>query len=384
MTKIVNSWNEWDPLKRVIVGRPDGTVVAAPEPAAIYDLPHGGFPAGKYGPLPDEQIQKAREEMNGFCEIFEKSGVIVERAIPINFNQKVSTPDWVNETMRGCMPPRDILLPIGNEILEATMSERSRWYEYLCYRPILEQYFKEDPDFIWSAAPKPRLTDESYVKDYYHNFNNLWTNEEKEKRMLERNWHLTDKEPLFDAADIARCGKDIFIQASCKTNAPGISWLKRHFEPKGFRVHVVQFGGNPHLWHIDANYLPLCPGKAMINPDWPPISEEFVKLHKINDWELIPAARPVRDVNHPLSYCGPLTRAPMWLSINTFMLDPKTVFVEAGETSYQEQFDKLGFEVIAIPFWQVSPFGGAFHCATVDVYREGECEDYFPKQIPGF
>ena len=25
MPKVVNSWNEWDPLKRVIVGRPEGT-----------------------------------------------------------------------------------------------------------------------------------------------------------------------------------------------------------------------------------------------------------------------------------------------------------------------------------------------------------------------
>ena len=28
MTKIVNAWNEWDPLKRLIVGRPEGTQVA--------------------------------------------------------------------------------------------------------------------------------------------------------------------------------------------------------------------------------------------------------------------------------------------------------------------------------------------------------------------
>ena len=29
----VNSWNEWDPLKHVIVGRADGTCIPAPEPA---------------------------------------------------------------------------------------------------------------------------------------------------------------------------------------------------------------------------------------------------------------------------------------------------------------------------------------------------------------
>ena len=31
--KIVNSWNEWDPLKHVIVGKADGTCIPAPEPA---------------------------------------------------------------------------------------------------------------------------------------------------------------------------------------------------------------------------------------------------------------------------------------------------------------------------------------------------------------
>ena len=32
---VVNSWNEWDPLKHVIVGRADGTMVQAPEPAHV-------------------------------------------------------------------------------------------------------------------------------------------------------------------------------------------------------------------------------------------------------------------------------------------------------------------------------------------------------------
>jgi glycine amidinotransferase len=32
----------------------------------------------------------------------------------------------------------------------------------------------------------------------------------------------------------------------------------------------------------------------------------------------------------------------------------------------------------------VIPFGGALHCTTLDVYREGKCEDYFPKQIKGY
>ena len=35
MAKIVNCWNEWDPLKRVVVGRPEGTTITAPGPVAF-------------------------------------------------------------------------------------------------------------------------------------------------------------------------------------------------------------------------------------------------------------------------------------------------------------------------------------------------------------
>ena len=36
---VVNSWTEWDPLKHVIVGRADGTVVQTYEPAMQRDFP---------------------------------------------------------------------------------------------------------------------------------------------------------------------------------------------------------------------------------------------------------------------------------------------------------------------------------------------------------
>jgi glycine amidinotransferase len=44
----------------------------------------------------------------------------------------------------------------------------------------------------------------------------------------------------------------------------------------------------------------------------------------------------------------------------------------------------LGVEVIPIPYDRVLEFGGSLHCTTLDVYREGSCEDYFPQQIGGF
>jgi glycine amidinotransferase len=69
----------------------------------------------------------------------------VDRPTPLDFNQQVQTPNWLQNMMVGCMPLRDALLIVGAEILEATMSYRSRWFEYLVYLPLLAQYIKEDP-----------------------------------------------------------------------------------------------------------------------------------------------------------------------------------------------------------------------------------------------
>lgn len=386
MPKIVNSWNEWDPLKRVIVGRADGSRVIHPEPAYEVYNPLSLNPEQNPRPISQEEVDKANEQMDYFVKVMEDRGIIVDRVTPIDFSKKIITPDWEIEAMRGCMPPRDIFMPVGNEILECTMSIRARYFEYLCARPILAKYFKEDPEFEWVSAPRPRLADKTYVKNFWKNYLGGWSIEEKKKRMKKRKWVLTDKEPLFDAADAARCGKDIFMQASAVTNKSGIDWLKRHFRSKGIRIHDIQFGGDNYFqWHIDVNLTMLRPGLAMTNPNWPIITPKAEKLFKINDWELIecPAFESVYPARTGCAYNMP---EPMTscLAMNTFSLDPKIICVEAGEKTLMEILDKRGFEVIPIPYTDVEHFGGGLHCSTVDVYREGTCEDYFPKQTPGF
>lgn len=372
---IVNSWNEWDPLKHVIVGRADGTMVQAPEPAVQRDWPKYGFPLGTHGPLPKEMEEKANEQLDNFAKMLEDRGIWVDRPTPLDFSQTVRTPDWVQESMFGCMPPRDLLLTVGNEILETTMSYRSRWYEYLCYRPLLEQYYREDPNFRWEAAPKPRLTDRSYKKDFWKQFNAKSEEEQIEQHTKAKDWVLTEVEPLFDAADVARLGKDLLVQRSTVTNAAGVDWLRRHFPDH--RIHEVIFK-EPSPMHIDATFVPLRPGLALSNRKRVPLTPELEELFRKNHWKIVECAEPAHDKKAPLSFCS------VWLSFNILMLDPNTVCVEASETAQMEQFDKLGFEVIPVPFWDVAAFGGGLHCATADVYREGSCEDYFPKQIEGF
>ena len=73
MTKIVNAHNEWDPLKRLILGRPEGTQVAAPEPGLNSHQPEGGFPIGTFGPYPQEMVDEANEQMDDFVSVLKNA-----------------------------------------------------------------------------------------------------------------------------------------------------------------------------------------------------------------------------------------------------------------------------------------------------------------------
>jgi glycine amidinotransferase len=120
------------------------------------------------------------------------------------------------------------------------------------------------------------------------------------------------------------------------------------------------------------------------NPTRPFLTEEAVQLFKKNDWEIVEAVGPTFNYDEVLDSFGTPRKGPNPIYFNTLSLGPNTICVEAHEERYIEQLTKLGVEVIPVPYDKVVPFGGSLHCTTVDVHREGKCEDYFPKQVPGF
>ena len=365
---IVSSWNEWDPLKHVIVGRADNCCIPAPEPAVDVKIPPDSVMKGKHGRRTQDSIDRSNELLDKFVKTLENRGIRVDRPTPLKFDEKISTPDWKAEHMFGCMPSRDVIITVGKEMLEATMSFRCRWFEYLAYRPLIQQYFMEDPGMKHESAPKPRLTD----KDYHKNYLSDEVSIEQRLEWAEKKYFVTtEEEPLFDAADILRFGKDLIVQHGFTTNLKGIDWLKRHFPDH--RVHTVNFPGDPYPIHIDATFTPIRPGLILNNPVRK-LPKEQRKLFEDNGWEIIEAAQPAHNSPPPLTYYS------IWLSMNVLVLDPKTVCVEKSEVYQAEQLDKLGMEVLPIDFREAYGFGGSLHCSTTDVYREGNLQDYFPKQ----
>lgn len=367
---VVNSWNDFDSLRHVIVGRADFTCIPPTEPATEAKIPEDSDMRGLWGPRPLHTVEAANRQLDTLTQALEAKGIRVDRPTPIQWNQAVTTPDFMTGTMFGCMPPRDVLLTVGKEILSAPMSFRCRYWEYLAYHDLMQRYFDEDPEFRWEQAPRPRLTPDAYQVGYFDEI----TLKERLRRTAALDFVTTEHEPLFDAADVLRIGKDLFCQHGLTTNRRGMEWLKRHYPDH--RVHAVNFPGDPYPIHIDATFVPLRPGLVMNNPKRP-LPAEQRKIFEANDWEIIDAAQPANDKPPPLCYSS------VWLSMNVLVVNHQTVIVEASEVHQMDQLDKLQFEVIPMPFRDAYPFGGGLHCATADVFREGKCEDYFPKQVPG-
>ena len=71
---IVNSWNEWDPLKHVIIGKADGSCIPAPEPALDAKVPKDSDMQGKYGPRTQESVDRANELLDNFAKILKNRG----------------------------------------------------------------------------------------------------------------------------------------------------------------------------------------------------------------------------------------------------------------------------------------------------------------------
>jgi glycine amidinotransferase len=66
-----------------------------------------------------------------------------------------------------------------------------------------------------------------------------------------------------------------------------------------------------------------------------------------------------------------------WLNMNILMIDETRVVVERQDEPMIHAMKKWGLTPIPCDFRNFNSFGGSFHCATLDVRRDGVLESYF-------
>jgi glycine amidinotransferase len=316
--------------------------------------------------------------------------------------------------------PRDVLLPLGNTIWEAPMSWRARHFEYFAYRTILNDYYKRDPRFQWLCGPRPTYRDSMFRMDW------PWHDEEKALKLIAERKFVTKEEgeeaevisntlvlecnrtlfarsvrlsrrfvrrshvccaaraigfvcsvslqPVWDAADVMRFGQDLFVLHGFTTNLLGLEYMRRHFGD--FRIHDLHFPEDYEPVHLDASLVPVKPpedGRPGLIWEAPsrPVQRKYFPLFE-PDWKIVEAPKPATTDVPTLCHFSP------YLVINTLLIDPNTMVVEATERAQVEYLKSLGMRVLEVPFKDVYSFGGSFHCVTCDVRRRGTKKNYFP------
>lgn len=343
---LVNVHNEWDPLEEIIVGIADNAQVPIGDKglhAIRYSFTEGveSIPSGRH---PAHIIEKASDELQLLADKIVEMGVRVRRPEPTDHSRMFSTPDWSSDGFYNYCP-RDIFLVINHTILETPMSLRSRFLEPFAYKPILMEYLRSGAN--WVSAPKPALPDEGYnLDDPEH-------------------CALLELEPVFDAANIVKMGRDIIYLVSDTGNRIGAQWLQT-FLGSEYRVHPCD-----DLYaqtHIDTTVVLIRPGLVLLNP-------ERVDDHRIPaplaKWDKIYAPEMV-----DIGYEG-MAYGSRWVGMNLLMVSPDLAIVDDRQTDLIRLLNSKGIEVEPMRLTHARTLGGGFHCVTLDTRRAGSAlEDY--------
>lgn len=344
----VHSYNEWGQLKSVIVGRAENARVPRVDISlkAINYADRAASQPIAVGPYPTRVIEETTEDLERLCETFRSLGVEVLRPQIADTEQVFSNGQWSSEGYYSYCP-RDGVLVVGNTIVESPMPLRSRQQETRPLRSIFLEALKSGAR--WLSAPKPELADCSYSIESVH----------RDKLTLQ------EIEPCFDAANILRCGRDLFYLVSNSGNELGALWLQSVLGDR-FRVHKIK--GVYSFMHLDSTISLLRPGLALLNPSR--LNQNNIP-EPLKKWEHIWCPNPV-----DIGYYGPYCHSSEWIGMNLLMVNPQLAIVEENQKQLINDLNQHHIEVIALPLRHARTLGGGFHCVTLDLEREGECEDY--------
>ena len=348
----ISSHNHWDPLEEIIVGTATGARMANIDISTrsmVYTEYSPEQLTGLEGPFPQALVDEANEDLEVMSDTLKSLGVIVHRPKDINQDAEFGTPDWKTSGYHTWCP-RDLLLPLGNIMIETPSCMRARYFETRAYHNIMLDAIKDG--CAWVSAPKPILPDESY------------TFEDLSKPTLR------DLEPVFDAPNCVRLGKDILFQISNTGNKWGMKWLQNFLEPLGYRIHMAE-----HIYsfgHFDSTIIPLNDHTVLLNStrvnpnNCPKIFEKWDKIY-FDDVVEIPVSK----------WCpGGIATTSRFIGMNVLSVDPKTIMIGKEQLPLIKMLESKGFDVIPLPMRHASTLSGGFHCTTLDLRRRGKLLDY--------
>jgi N-dimethylarginine dimethylaminohydrolase len=321
----LHSNNEWDQLKKVIVGIADHARIPDMDVSlrtVNYSHIKNLREAPNPGLYPIQVIEEANEDLEILCENLIKLNIEVVR--PKNEPTK-----YYNYC------PRDLVTVIKDNAYATPMSLQCRKDEYKNLEYLFENL---------TVLPND-IGDNNYNDKSIGN-----------KDLLA----LNEFYPKFDAANLIRANDDILYLVSNTGNKRGAEYLQRILENSNIKVHTIE---NIYSYiHIDSTIAFLREGLMLLNPER--VKDKSVLPKPFCDWDAIYAPEPVN-----IGYYPGYNNASKWVSVNLLSINPNLVVLEERQTNLAKELEKYNIESLMLPMRHARTLGGCFHCVTVDMVR---------------
>lgn len=374
---VVSSYDEWSPLKEVILGHSSGfRALQLDDSFCLFHWDNLKEFITRNGFFQDDKLQgrwrtieiegsildELAEDLEGLETALVRQGITVRRPAPTpNPHAEIQTPFWKSIQS----PPlnvRDQTIILGSTIVETAPQVRARVLENQYLRPLFQEYFTQGAR--WLSMPQPSLARGSLDDSFF----DLSPVERKalSDPITEQLVGLS-RELAFDGAQTARLGKDVLVNVANANHALGYDWLVREFG-SSFKFHKLNRLSDSH---IDSMLLPLRPGLWLVRHrgvlDYLPAP--------FHTWDYLEAPEVDED-NFP-SYSGfNLSISSKFIDMNILSLDADIVVVNSLYPELVHLLERNKFTVIPVQHRHRRLFGGGFHCFTLDVRRTGTLEDY--------
>lgn len=304
---MINSYNEYSTLKKIVVG--DATYANWPvyDPVFRAEAEHTLWKETPLpsGPVPQHIIDEANQDLQGLCNILVDHGVEVVRPSTFNFQTHDGMYNYC---------PRDRFIVHGGTIIDPAMLYPCRDMEYQCYIDILEQADR--------IIRMPRAAG-----------------------------------MVLDAANILRVSQNkwLFLE-SASGNRAAYEWLCEQLPE--VEIELCNFYAGVHIDStivaLNANTF-VVNGSRVNNTTLPKMLQDKTVLY-------VNQVVPQGFYEYPY--------ASKWIALNMLSIDPKTVIVDSKQTELiQTLRNQLGMTVIPHELRHSRTLGGGFHCTTLDLVR---------------
>jgi len=388
MTYKVNSWTEFQPLKTLMVG-------------SVYK--QSFFDGIKNDTIREglkEIVGSTEEDIDNFKKVIKDKGIELIQYTPDELGYKSSILDYIDNSGRmgtqnnlsrdgfqnGIpIPPlavRDDAIVMGNKFLITDP------FPYQMQQA-LPEYKKQFANFIDTTVIDEKVEFSRSVKNIknWAKKNRLQIEEEDIARLQNE-----QKLQSFCAPNLTRLGKKILVDV---WQAPHIieEFLEKYYPEYDYQKIFI--GG-----HNDSVFTVLRPGLVIASEWLKPYADIFkdwdiIWFHE-TDWQRVVNKQVGMKYNNSGSYWFPEKDnneqlenfINNWLStwhgyseetifdVNVLMLDENTCIVNSNSSFLLKELEKRKIEPIVVPLRNRFFWDGGWHCNTLDIYREGNCEDY--------